>query len=791
MLFSYKWLQSFFDEELPSAEEVADKLTFGAFEIEGIEERDGDKIIDVDVLPNRASDSLSHNGIAREISTLTGISLKHKPLEISPILSPRLSKELVVTINDEMRCPVYTAVLIRGVKVGPSPDWIKEALEAIGQKSINNIVDATNYILFGMGQPLHAFDAKKFTEKDSSIGIGVRPAKNGEKIIVLGGDEYELTNEMTVITDGNSDEAIAIAGVKGGAGHEVDENTVDIVIESAKFNPVVTRKTAQALNLRTDASKRFENEVPNEFPFYGIEIVVELIQKIAGGELIGYAGTEPKESKPYILGISADEVNKVLGTNLSESDVRGVLDKLGFKYEKLEDPIAGVLKIAKTLEGKPYKYGASVSSDAPECFDCSSLISWLFAQVGVSVPRVSVDQYLWGDFVDENDIMPGDVVFSNTNVNHVWYESKDFLPGQEVSEGVDHCGLYIGDGKVLHAAGSGGTDITNGTETRDVGKVVIEEFTASDRFGDGIVGYRRMMDSNINRFVVNVPFERLDLRISADLIEEIGRVYGYKNIKGESLSKSDEKLKVNKKHYFSEKIRNALTSIGFTEVLTYSLKNKGEVALLNALASDKDHLRSNLSDSVSDVLEQNNKNAPLLGLYDAVNIFEIGNVFTKNEEESHVCIVSTKKDEIEKAKKIIKNTLGVEPEFKEAEAAVELNLSGLLEKLPPPDSYEKISNIAQDAVFKPISQYPFVLRDIAVWVPESTTSDVVIEVISKNSGDLLVREDMFDVYKKDGKVSYAFHLVFQATSKTLTDAEVNSIMKKVETELIKREWEIR
>jgi len=290
MLVSYKKLNSFFEEDLPSAEEIAEKLTFGAFEIEGIEEVGDDKIIDVDVLPNRASDSLSHVGIAREVSTLTGIPMTHRPLEIIPKMSPRVSDELRVTVDDKMRCPVYTAALIRGVKIGPSPDWIKEKLEATGQKSINNIVDATNYVLFGLGQPLHAFDARKFTEKDGSIGVGVRAAKSGEKIIVLGGDEYELTDEMTVITDGNSDKAIAIAGVKGGAGPEVDESTVDIVVESAKFNPVVTRKTAQALNLRTDASKRFENEVPEELPFIGIEIAVGLIQKIAGGELVGYAG---------------------------------------------------------------------------------------------------------------------------------------------------------------------------------------------------------------------------------------------------------------------------------------------------------------------------------------------------------------------------------------------------------------------------------------------------------------------------------------------------------------------
>lgn len=803
MLISYKWLKSFFNEEekFLSAEKIADKLTFGAFEIESVENKNNDTVIDVDVLPNRASDSLSHNGIAREVSTLTGISLKYRPLELSPELSPRLSKELSVNISDTNRCSIYTAALVRGVSVGPSPDWIREKLEAIGQKSINNVVDATNYILFGMGQPLHAFDAKKFTEKGGGIGVGVRPAKKGEKITVLGGDEYKLTEEMTVITDVNSDMAIAIAGVKGGVAMEIDENTTDIIIESAKFNPVVTRKSAQALNLRTDASKRFENEVPKEFPFYGIGLVVELILKIAGGELAGYTGSEIKKSNPYKLGISVDEVNKILGTKFSESDVSVVFDKLGFEYEKVKNPIERVLELAPALVGKPYKYGASVSHDAPDYFDCSSFIAYLFAQSGVSMPRVAIDQFVYGTPVGKEDLRPGDIIFSNdeSNEKEVGFtrisdgeqvsntpskkETVDFLPGTKVEKAVGHDGIFLGDGRVIHAAG------------KDSGfsKVVIEKLSESNNFKN-IIGYRRMAKKDEKRFVVNVPFERLDLRAPIDLVEEIGRVYGYENIKGKELPKSAKKIEINKKHYYSEKIRDALTSAEFTEVMTYSLTDKGEVELANALASDKDHLRANLSDGVLKSLEQNEKNAPRLGLYDSVNIFEIGNVFTEKGEETHVCIASTKKNDIERVGKIMKDTLGVVLKVENKNGVIEFNLSALLKKLvEPPESYEKIPNVAQGVMFESISQYPFVSRDISFWVPTETSTNEILDFINSKERTFLVRDSAweFDSYTKGERTSYAFHLIFESKDKTLTDEEVNSTMRKLESDLKKKGWEVR
>ena len=806
MLVSYKWLQSFFDDALPAPEEIADVLTFGAFEIESMEQKGDDAIFDIDVLPNRASDCLSHRGIAREISILTGIPLMRDPFENPPHLGAKLPNGggLWVEVADSTRCPVYIAVLVKGVKIGPSPDWLRERLESIGQKSINNIVDATNYVMFEMGQPMHAFDANKLTEKEG-IAIGVRAAKSGEKIKVLGGGDYELTEEMTVITDANADVPIAIAGVKGGAHAEVGESTKDVVIEAAKFNPTTTRKAAQALDLRTDSSKRFENEVPNDLPFYGMQEVVKLIVKIAGGELAGYAVHQARKSSAYKLGVSVEEINKTLGTELSEKDAEKVLKKLQFEYKKIDDPIAHVLALAPALEGKPYKYGASVSYDAPREFDCSSLVAWLFAQAGVSIPRVVIDQFVYGEPVEESDLQAGDVVFSVSNENsrkeHTFTlladgkeyvhsgpmrESQEYMQGTEVGGGVSHNGIYLGSGKVIHASNKHG--------------VTIEEYKKSEYFGQ-IVGYRRMVSLE-PRFVVDVPFERLDLRIPADLIEEIGRVYGYKNITGKALPPAGNKPEQSAEYVAAEAMRAALTQKGYTEILTYSLTDRGDVSLANALASDKNHLRANLADAMGEKLDLNEKNAPLLGLYDAVRLFEVGRVFTAEGEKNHVCIgvriLFGKGKEKRLPAPSGARQVGAQEEIEEVLSELGVSaavVDGVAEFVLPetvPEKHNgKAFSIAKNVSYTLISPYPFALRDIALWVDEGTSAEDVEEVIRAHAGDLLVRADLFDTFNKDGRTSYALHLVFQSYEKTLSDDEVNAHMKNVESAVQKKEWEVR
>ena len=328
MIVSYKWLQTYFDEKLLAPEELEELLTLHAFEVENIEKVDDDYILDIDVLPNRAHDCLSHRGIAKEIALLLGLNIKQLKKDSLPS-----SNDIKVQVENKEQglCRRYIGRRVNGIKVAQSPDWLKERLETIGQKSINNIVDATNYVMFDIGQPLHAFDADK-VEGD----IVVRLAKKGEKIITLSGDEVELDESVLVIADGK--DPLAIAGVKGGKKAEVDENTTNIILEAANFVPVNVRKTSRKLNILTDSSKRFENEISPEVAQWGMEEVSTLIVDIAGsdGTKVGeVVDVYPKVANLYKVGVSLEEINKILGVQITESEVEDIWNRFGFEVETI------------------------------------------------------------------------------------------------------------------------------------------------------------------------------------------------------------------------------------------------------------------------------------------------------------------------------------------------------------------------------------------------------------------------------------------------------------------------
>ena len=284
MLVSYNWLKEYLTPAAPSIKEITELLTFRAFEIEGVEEKGDDTVLDIDVLPNRSSDCLSHRGIAREIATLTNKPLAFDPLAKMPNLTP--TDLLAVEIEEVNDCPRFTAALISGVTVKESPDWLKERLEALGQRPINNIVDATNYVMYALGQPLHAYDADLFPKVDGQWRFKVRRAESGESINLLaegGGDEdrvVELKGTELLIVDGSANTPIGLAGVNGGQHAMVHDKTTKIIIEAANFDPTLTRLTARALNTVIDASKRFENEPSRELPLYAQAAIAKLLSLI-------------------------------------------------------------------------------------------------------------------------------------------------------------------------------------------------------------------------------------------------------------------------------------------------------------------------------------------------------------------------------------------------------------------------------------------------------------------------------------------------------------------------------
>jgi phenylalanyl-tRNA synthetase beta chain len=297
----------------------------------------GDARLVIDVLPNR-SDLLSHLGIAREIAAVSGLEL-HLPeigVEQGVVPDPKRFRRagnaggVVLHLEDATLASRYMGVVIRGVKVGPSPQWLIDRLAAVGSRSINNIVDATNYVLHELGQPTHAFDMGKL-DLDTKLPqktVVVRSAKPGETLVTLDGVTRTLTSEMTVIAD--SVKPIALAGVMGGEETEVGDDTTDLFVEVATFDPQRTRRTRRAAGLSTDASYRFERGVDAALAPRALERVVSLVISLAGGAVVAppvdlYAGDPPRS--PLVLRTA--RLSRVLGDSLPADDVARLLRGIG------------------------------------------------------------------------------------------------------------------------------------------------------------------------------------------------------------------------------------------------------------------------------------------------------------------------------------------------------------------------------------------------------------------------------------------------------------------------------
>jgi len=292
----------------------------------------GDVRLEVDVLPNRP-DLLSHVGLAREIAALTGVKLQ-RPAELEglppvPTTAFRGDREagaggLRVRVDDAADCPQYGAAIVSGITIGPSPDWLKACVEAVGGRSINNIVDATNYVLHGFGQPVHAFDATKI----AGDTIIVRRAKRGETLVTLDGTERKLDPAMLVIADAQN--ATALAGVMGGRGSEVTDATTRVVLEVAEFSPRVVRATRRKAGLSTDASYRFERGIDPDGVASVLAIGAALLAKVGGGkvETLLHVGTNRVARAPVSLRPS--RVALLLGEAIPASDLRTLLTSVGF-----------------------------------------------------------------------------------------------------------------------------------------------------------------------------------------------------------------------------------------------------------------------------------------------------------------------------------------------------------------------------------------------------------------------------------------------------------------------------
>ncbi len=645
MKVSYKWLNEYFDHQLPAIEKVVDTLTMNSSEIDGIAKTDEDLILDVKILPNMAHSCLCHRGIAKELSVLLNLPMKKYSRDFKEVDTGISNLKLKIEIENGADCRRYIGRVIQNIKINKSPGWLKARLESLGQRSINNLVDATNFVMLEMGQPMHVFDADKI------IGdtIRIKKAKAGDKIVTLDGKDVDL--DESTLTISNNNNALAIAGIKGGTLAEIDEKTKNIVLESANFDPVLIRKTAQKLKIQTEASKRYENDLTPHIALEAMDLLTRIILDIASDsetKVGSIVDIYPSPVSLHQIKIKASEVEKILGLKIAEADIVNIFNKFNFIFEK------------------------------------------------------------------EGDI-----------------------------------------------------------------------------------------------FVVTIPEERLDLRIKEDLVEEIGRVYGYDKLPDSQNLSSDIKGTINKTFYYSTKIKKILAENGFSEIYGYSFAEGGDIELANSVSPEKKFLRKDLSSGLQQYLDFNTHYTEIIDM-DQIKIFEIGQIFKKEGEYMHLVIGVQTPVGIKKAKKdnaVLEEIVQIiEEEFKQkftkiinkTENILEIDFLDFVETLEEPNAYDiELPSIPNDLRFKKISVYPFSVRDVAVFTPEQVNAEEVFAIIKNEAGNLMVRNKLFDVFTKtfpDGnkKTSYAYRLIFQSYDHTLSEEEINNVMKKITDKLNSQlNWQVR
>ena len=638
-----------------------------------------DVIFEIKVLPDRGHDALCHLGMAREVAALNNkkIETKRDLSRIFPKIGKLTFKKLKVEIKDKKLCPRYVGAILENVKVESSPNWLKNRLLSLGVNPINNIVDATNYVMLELGQPLHAFDLKQLTaDGKQQTKVIVRRAQNGEEIKLLDGTVKKLSNDDLVIASENK--ILALAGIMGGEDSGISENTTSIILESANFNAVNIRKSRTRLNLKTEASDRYEKEIDPNLCEMAMARVIEII-KSYGANVDGITDNYPDKIKPWSIKVNLDYVNNLLGEKIPEKEAKKILELLGIKVTK-----------------SPRRYVTCV-----------------------------------------------------------------------------------------------------------------------------------------------IPTIRIDLKTQEDLIEEIGRIFGYEKIKSQAPLYEVRPSKINEERQFERTLKDYLASSGFSEVYNYSFYSEQDAKkagfsqkhfeLENPMNPEQALMRISLVPQILKNIKENTK------YFKEIEIFEIGRVYFAEKEtlplEKNMLVGATSLEEKTKGENfyeakgqvdLILEKLGINDyyfdEFKNKEENIHLiwhrtrfaqiktegneEILGQIGEINPvvlerfgiekkvamfEIDMKKLREISgREREFKPLRKFPTSIRDISMTSEKEVRVDDILLVIQGSGGSLVIDVDLFDIYDlPEEKTSYAFRIVFGLDERTLRNEEVDEAMDKIVTALEK------
>jgi len=682
----------------------------------------GDEILELDLTPDMAR-ALSIAGVAREVAALTGGEL-HLPADVIVTEGAQDAAAWVdVEIEDPELCNRYTGMIIENVKIGPSPRWMRDRLERAGMRSINNVVDITNYVMLALGQPLHAFDYDILRQRAQGVAadtgatkpvIVVKRAQAGEKFTTLDHVDRTLDSEMLMICDRAG--SLALAGVMGGLESEVTDDTTNILLESATFDGINTRRTSQKLKLASEASYRFARGVPATLNPIAARYGAELMRQYAGGTVApGIVDTCPVPQPRRVVYTTQTDMARLLGMDLTLERIADALRRLDFDVAIVGDP-------------------------------------------------------------DESEVT---AVSANGNRDATYAMAR--TPGEPLVAAV-------------------------------------------------------------------VPWHRLDVRIPADLTEEVARIIGYEHADTSLLDETLPTQRRNQPHETEEKIRNLLVAAGLQEVINYALSSPEShdklapgktslpadayVTLANPIAPERRALRRTMLVSMMENLARNVRNAPRHTWFEVGRTYrpEDGDGILPGEDRRlsllmaglrHAPDFYVQSDEtldffdIKGVIETLVQRLGFAPtdlEFRVqpesasfgprcAEMTLQGKSLGIVGEVHPRvrEAFNIPSGLRVCAaelhveplirphfslsVMRSISNYPAVVEDLAFEVDEEVTVRRLDEIIRRSGGFLLAEVELFDIYRganlPAGRKSVAFHTTYQSPDRALTEKEVNALRGRI------------
>ncbi len=642
-----------------------------------------DIVFEIDLTPNR-TDAFSHFGVARDLYAYLKIHNPELNLElrlpsVEDFTVDEQGRSIDVEIENTEACPRYAGLTITGIEIKPSPKWMQNRLKAIGQKPINNIVDITNYVLHEIGHPLHAFDADQIPGGK----IRVKPADEGTKFVTLFGDEITLTkNDLTIA--GADGTPLVLAGILGGLNSGVTDETKDIFLESAFFNPTWIRKSAKRFGISTDSSYRFERGVDPNNTIWAIKRAALLIKQLAGGKISSnIVDRYPNPIEPFDVTIKYSYINKLLGIDFKPEEVKEILKVLEIEIVEEND---------RELKLKVPTYRWDVRRPA----DVAEEIIRIYGFNNVPLPAVIKSVHQKHDLDPEMPINIVSDYLSSLGFNEIMNTS---LQAEKYYEGL----------KVF--------------KTDNLVRLL------NPLSSDVAVMRQTLLFGGLESIIRNLNRKNLDLKFY-----EFGNVYFYS---------PDAKDFDNR---YSESARLAIWLTGLREKPNWlTAAKKSDFYLLKTYV-DNVLKRLNYKSTDFEVKESENElfNYALEYVLDGKTAVVFGEV----------------------ANKILRNFEIEQPVYF---AEFDWNLL--------------LANQNREIKFEQLPKYPSVKRDLALLLDENVRYKQIVDLAYKVEKKLIEEINIFDVYKgkniPQGKKSYAISIILRDKNKTLTDKQVDKVMKKL------------